>query len=505
MPLSSQFSSDREVEIVQGSTHLQVNPILQSAEKSRTKWKMPFFPITVTVVSIAAIPFVWAAAVPSDAPFFARKEAKNQPTSESVAMHPSAGSKMPASATTDLSLPVPTEESALAYFTNREFVAHFSEKLRSSVSSTPEMRHGAAADSSSSTGTRERVRIQDLLFPAPPVLEVDPRRAQKAYGVYLTAGTAQKIETVENTIQNLVDRGATAFVLDIKGSFVYFPSTAALAHEYQLVKPLFDLKDIVQKAHDKGLYVIGRYIAAKDGLLADVNNGELAMRHPKTNGDLGTEWIEPSHPTVHEYNRQIIYEAALTGIDEINLDYIRYPTSLPQTLAAISTEEKSRRIGSFIKVAREAIDAAGMGTKLGISSYAILGWNYEANLPNLGQDVVQFAPMLDVISPMAYPSTFSATGYGSHPTRSRDYWLVYRTMTGYAELLGPDHAWKLRPWIQAYYKNATNIRDEIDAVIDGGGCGFTMWSASNDYVQTYSAFNNWRQPEQCKPTIAVAG
>lgn len=497
------FSGDIEVEVVQGATHLQVNPILQSAEKSRTKKHMTTLPtIAVTVISAVSIPLVWAASSLNQPSVPSQDVAQNSSISGEHFAAPEQGTQgdhSTQSVTSDtLRLPIPSLDSALAFFKDRELVALFAKTFNRSSASVTSGTGGAVTGKAGSTSSRARVRIKDLKFPEPPTPPKDSREAQKAYGVYLTAGTAKNMETVENTIQNLVDRGATALVLDIKGSFVYFPVEGTLANEYQLVNPLFDLKEIVRRAHEKGLYVIGRYIAVKDALLADVNNAEFSMRHPKTNVNLETQWVEPSHPTVHEYNRQIIYEAALTGIDEINLDYIRYPTSLPQTLAAIPTEEKSRRIGTFVKMARDAVDAAGMGTKLGISSYAILGWNYAANLPNLGQDVVQFAPMLDVISPMAYPSTFSETGYGSDPGgRSRDYWLVYRTLTGYKELLGPDHDWKLRPWIQAYYKNPKNIRDEIDAVVDAGGCGFTMWSASNTYTDTYIAFNNWKQPEHC--------
>jgi hypothetical protein len=58
------------------------------------------------------------------------------------------------------------------------------------------------------------------------------------------------------------------------------------------------------------------------------------------------------------------------------------------------------------------------------------------NVEHLGQDVVRFAPLLDVISPMAYPASFAENEYykpGVNP-RSRMYYLVYRTLTGYRKL-----------------------------------------------------------------------
>ena len=59
MTPQNSFSGDIEVEVVQGATHLQVNPILQMAEKSRTKRRMTTLPVlVVTLVSAVSIPLV---------------------------------------------------------------------------------------------------------------------------------------------------------------------------------------------------------------------------------------------------------------------------------------------------------------------------------------------------------------------------------------------------------------------------------------------------------------
>ncbi len=66
-------------------------------------------------------------------------------------------------------------------------------------------------------------------------------------------------------------------------------------------------------------------------------------------------------------------------------------------LGVFSAQEKADKVFSFVKKARETIDSCGPSTKFGISSYAILGWNYPANLETLGQDVVRFAPNDDTL------------------------------------------------------------------------------------------------------------
>jgi hypothetical protein len=129
-------------------------------------------------------------------------------------------------------------------------------------------------------------------------------------------------------------------------------------------------------------------------------------------------------------------------------------TAAVGALRVFSGQEKADRVEKFVTMAREAIDECGNGsTRLGLSTYAILGWAYDINVATLGQDVVRFAPLVDIISPMAYPATFTSPEYyiPGKSKGSRDYWLVYRTLTGYAELLGPEHQDKIRPWIQGYY------------------------------------------------------
>ncbi|MDD4762133.1 MAG: putative glycoside hydrolase, partial [Candidatus Pacebacteria bacterium] len=176
----------------------------------------------------------------------------------------------------------------------------------------------------------------------------------------------------------------------------------------------------------------------------------------------------------------------------------RYPTEYPLAAVGLTGQEKADRIEEFLKMARRVIDEEGGHTKLGISTYAILGWNFPVNFEPLGQDIARFAPLLDVISPMAYPSTFAPGAYynpAKHP-RSRMYYLVYRTLTGYRDLLG-DQSWKLRPWIQGYGITQKNLKDQIDAVFDSGSCGFTIWNASNEYGTFMKMLPDVKRPHGC--------
>lgn len=329
--------------------------------------------------------------------------------------------------------------------------------------------------------------------------------AQQQIGIYVNATNAGDDAFIAGVLDRLPDRGIHALVFDVKGYYVYFDSQSGLANEANLVVRLIDLPAIIEKAHAKGIYTIARYVAVRDKFLGRAFP-QTRMSDPETGEALDTEWVHPSHTTVLEYNRQLISEIARAGVDEINLDYIRYPTDNLTSLYKMTPKEKIVHLEAFVRMARRAIDVTGSDTKLGISTYAILGWQYKENIRTLGQDITRFAPFVDVISPMAYPQTFSTAGGYFNPAyhpRSRMYWIVYRTLAGYREVLG-DHAWKLRPWIQGYYVDAMDMSEQIAAVFDSGLCGFTVWSASNYYQPLYSALQSGSVPERCRSIDRVA-
>lgn len=357
---------------------------------------------------------------------------------------------------------------------------------------------------------RREQRIEQMGLPADAVpFHSAPAPGMNPYnktGVYMTASSAAREEFYNETMDELIASGGSTMVIDVKGYWVYFDSQAPMAKEIGMISPVLDLPVILAKAKEKGIYTIARYIAVKDEGLVERKPG-WQLRQKTKNYVVYPGWVDPANEEALEYNRQILCElAAMPGLDEINLDYIRMSSTMPYS-TGYTGDEKAERLMQYIRMARETIDSCGPTVKLGVSTYAILGWNFKDNRETIGQDVVQYAPYVDVISPMAYPQTFSVNSYytpGKHPV-SRNYWLVYRTLTGYAALLGPDHAWKLRPWIQAYSMEQKGITDQMNAVVDAGFCGFQFWSANNTYGTVFAAMKKWTQPERCtSEAVSVA-
>ena len=317
-------------------------------------------------------------------------------------------------------------------------------------------------------------------------------------GVYLTAGSAGRDDFLKSTLNDSAKVGATAIVFDVKSNNVLFDTNADMARQLGLVRKSFTLKNMLHIAKERGFYTIARFVSISDSGFTAAKP-ETQLQDPHSGQVITPGYIDPANAEALKYNAEIICDLAQNGVSEINLDYIRFSTSDTVATSVYSPTQKTDRVEVFLRMARDTIDRCGPQTKLGISTFAILGWAYAKNVATLGQDVVRFAPLVDIISPMAYPAMFSQDAYYNpdHAKHSRMYTLVYQTLIGYQALIGPAQSQKLRPWLQGYGISRTNARDQIQATMDSGGCGFTFWNADNDYYTVYAAMKDWEMPARC--------
>lgn len=326
--------------------------------------------------------------------------------------------------------------------------------------------------------------------PLPPIF------AERKVGVYLHMNNIANSKVFDAEVDKLKKLENSAVVFDVKGSFVYFDSKSVLAKKYGLIKPLYDLPQIISKLKNAGIYTIARVISLKDDVFANQNSTVRLWNSSKTK--FVPEWVDPTNSEVLDYNREIITEIIAAGIDEINLDFVRYPDKFTSEWLGISGEEKIKNVLDFIKMVRETIDLENPATVLSVNTFAILGWDLEENAAALGQDIQKMAPLVDIIAPMLYPSTFSRDNQKYFlDEKSFEYSTVFQTLQKYSELLGEDSV-KLRPWIQGYYTTRQQILDQIEAVYDAGFCGFTVWDIQNDYSESYEIIAKMEIPATCR-------
>jgi hypothetical protein len=339
----------------------------------------------------------------------------------------------------------------------------------------------------------QKMAVDTRLESEAPLLSIF---AERKVGVYLHMNNVANPKVFDAEVEKLAKLENAAIVFDVKGSFVYFDSKSVLAKRYGLVKPLYDLPQILAELKSAEIYTIARVISLKDDVFANQNPAVRLWNSDKTN--FVPEWVDPTNSEVLDYNREIITEIIVAGIDEINLDFVRYPDKFTGEWIGISGEEKIQNVLDFIKMVRKTIDSKNPATVLSVNTFAILGWDLEENAAALGQDIQKMAPLVDIIAPMLYPSTFSRDNQKYFlEGKSFEYSTVYQTLQKYSELLGEDSV-KLRPWIQGYYTTQQQMVDQIEAVYDAGFCGFTIWDIQNDYSESYEILAEMEIPAACR-------
>ena len=292
------------------------------------------------------------------------------------------------------------------------------------------------------------------------------------------------------------EHGLNSLVVDFKddrGRLTY-DSQLPLAADIGAVEAQFALGDLLEAAHEAGMYLIARVVVFKDQRLYAYQDHRYAVRDARTgepwgnrvDGQVREHWVDPYSPFVWEYNGAVAAELAERGVDEVQFDYIRFPsdgnTSVIDYRYRREGMTKIDAIESFLVLTRQRLDLPISIDLFGFNSWYRMG-------PWIGQNLEYLAPYVDAVSPMFYPSHFPAGFLAGLPYATRAQ-LIYQEGSRRARLLaGPGVA--VRPYVQAFLigeelqMQPDGYREyllrQLQGAALGGASGFTLWNASNRY------------------------
>ena len=128
----------------------------------------------------------------------------------------------------------------------------------------------------------------------------------------------------------LIDRTElNALVIDVKEEGVYVDTGVDLFHEAGTVVPYYDVAAVLEALHAHDVYAIARQVVFKDTPLAEARP-DLAVVDGATGApwrDMnGVAWLNPFHEEVWAANIDLAMELVGRGFDEIQFDYVRFPT-----------------------------------------------------------------------------------------------------------------------------------------------------------------------------------
>src|SRR6266550_2171267 len=289
---------------------------------------------------------------------------------------------------------------------------------------------------------------------------------------------------------------ADTVVIVIKGDRAWIPYRteveAALAAGAQRPVIIKDFAGLIADLKARGIYTVARIVTFKDNVLAN-HRPELAITDTRTGkpwiDNEKLAWVDPFREEVWSYNIAIAKEAASKGFDEIQFDYVRFPTDGRLSAARYSRpnnkETRLPTIAGFLKRARKELGPLGVFVAADVFGYTA----FNENDTDIGQRIEELAPNLDYICPMVYPSGYHVGIPGFRNPVTNPYEVVNQTVK-LIRKRSAGLAVQVRPWLQDFKDYAfdkrifgvTEIRAQIRGTDEGGGVGWMLWNPRNDYT-----------------------
>jgi hypothetical protein len=323
--------------------------------------------------------------------------------------------------------------------------------------------------------------------PKPKVALLTPRALpEEVRGIHVTMALASLDGKIAEYLK-LVDKGMNAMELDIKdenGEIGFLPSSVPLAREVGAAKPYYKPREAARLAHRKGVYLIGRVVVFEDPVLA-AGKPELAIKNKDGSvwrNQAGLGWTNPYDKRVWDYNVSIAEVAARAGFDEIQFDYVRFPTD--GDVDAIVYPGKTTTPPGWV-IAEFAHYATMRLKPLGVRvSTDLFGLAATRDL-GIGQIPRRLAKYVDAIYPMVYPSHFGPGEYGLEEPNDAPGATVEWSLSDFRQELKKGKA-ELIPWLQDFsygrtYKLA-DVRAQIDAARLMGARGYLLWNPLGIYT-----------------------
>jgi hypothetical protein len=313
-----------------------------------------------------------------------------------------------------------------------------------------------------------------------PIRTVEPPKDIQA--IYLTAHTA--LSWRQDYFLSFVDRtDLNAIVVNVKDGEGIFQGPS--------------MKYFVEKAKEKGIWTIGRIVVMQDNSFV-AQKPNVALRDAKGaiwKDSLGLNWVDPASQEVWDYNVQIAKEIVDLGFDELNFDYVRFPSD--GTLQEIwypfwsGVTPKHEIMKQFFAYLTSKLKEYNPQVVLSADLFAynlLKGMVYDVVI---GQHVEDAALYFDVIAPMIYPSHYLPLNFGFENPAEHPYEVVRGTLEqGRDKILKVRANAVIRPWLQAFDMGAVYGKNMIDsqkkAVQDAGfNYGWMLWNPNNIYQEEW--------------------
>jgi hypothetical protein len=310
--------------------------------------------------------------------------------------------------------------------------------------------------------------------------------------IYMSSWVAGTPSVRERLIKLIDTTEINAVVIDVKDN------TGTLSWDGRIR----DLEVLIKELHQKNIYVIARIAAFQDPLYVK-KYPEQAVKDFKTGGTWkdhkGIPWVDTGSKDMWKYLVDIGKESHTRGFDELNYDYIRFPTdgALSAMRFPVSGQRglthKREIVQEFYKYLHDTFSPVGI--PISGDLFGIIATNTNET-KTLGQDLGDALTYFDYVALMVYPSHYypGTAGYqnpAAYPGQiisfaSKGAEAIVVATASSTGMATSTLTSKLRPWYQDFDMGATYTAEMVRAQISAGEkfgiMSWMLWDPANKYT-----------------------
>ncbi len=372
--------------------------------------------------------------------------------------------------------------------------------------------------------TREVIQHQPL-----------PETVKTIYMTSCVAGTPSFRDKLIILIEETEINSVIIDVKDYSGTISFPPLTESWNSAWQDARcGTSDMKELIAELHEKGIFVIARITVFQDPFYASVRPDLAVKRADRVSvwkDNKGLSFIDVAAQDYWDHIIDLSKDSYNIGFDELNFDYVRYPSDGPMSdIAFVHSDggpygsDKQANLEAFFKYLNEKLDDenlfsdykhenTGRASSTPWTSADLFGMtttNYDDL--SIGQVQDRAAPYFDFIAPMVYPSHYPKSFLGLGNPNDYPYKVVYYAMKSGVDRMKSDttpmqgflhtrigtstpavykkpvyDGNRLRTWIQDFDYggdyDAADVRAQIQASMDAGVNSWMIWAPSNIYTK----------------------
>ncbi len=367
-----------------------------------------------------------------------------------------------------------------------------------------------------------------------------PKAVKAIYMTQCVVGTPSFRKDLVDLIEETELNSVIIDIKDYTGKISFNTQNPTLAESVSNQCGATDMKEFIKMLHDKNIYVLGRITVFQDPYYS-LKHPELAVKFESPEGAVwkdrkGLSFIDVGAKPFWEYIVTLSREAYALGFDELNYDYVRFPSDGPMNNIHFDwagNKEKQIALEEFFRyLNKEMKDKTKYpeGVTPPVISADLFGMvttNYDDL--NIGQVLERAMPYFDYIDPMVYPSHYPKGFNGwsnpntvpydlikfvmdsavkraeakSSPVKTFNSEPIYKTVvvppTGSSTATTTKKVFtgmytkdvydrnKIRPWLQDFDYggdyDVAEVRAQIQATYDAGLNSWMLWAPSNRYTK----------------------